>query len=818
MAISYVGGVQGGRAGATTTTTQSLSGTLTGGSNTSPSAGDLVVVFCATGSDGTGAPTSQDISGNNNGAYTGLTFQSTSATTYDSGSEVSYKIQGGTVDTTVTIPSSGNARNAQRWVVHVFRGVDATTPLDVTSTYATGTATGRPNPALIAPTTAGAWICAFYASAAATGTAYTAPTDFATDWLGGTTADNADCMTGGGYYTGWTSGNYDPAAITAGGTTNAADSWTATTIALRPAPPDPLSVNESESVIVSDSTSSVATYYFDGSDAAATDPNSVWTNDANAFDGSTATNASVTTTGSVSTNYLMAEGTDAPGSGGAISQVRARIYGSKTGAGAGVNAAIYTNGLSELLGTPIVAATTGSAAYGSYTTLSTPSGGWDWAKVQALEIKIYGSTGVAFTSGEAFRVEVEVTSGDASSFVNVSIDAGSSDPTISKSDTATLTESVTINIDPKLVVETETATLTESVTVRQENYVINKSDSISVTDTDTVTLGALPDYTISVSDSTTITDTDNVIQGNYTVNKSESATVTDTPTVSQGNYIISKSETATLTESRTVLIPELPISKSDTATVTDTPTVLIAERTVNVSDSTTVTDVDTVTITAIDDLAATVSDTSTLTENLTILIPELLINKSDSVAVTESVSIYQTNYNINKSETVTGTESTTLLIPELFVNETENVSTTENAIVNTGNQAFYNVITSESATVSEQVTAVMSDGLQSVSDNVTLTESVAVSVQATTTPNIAKSESISVGESVTVEPPLLVIGESESVNVYDTPTVSLPTLETNIVVSDSISGSTTPARKYYIDSEGSVYWIVSEAIGLVQKV
>jgi hypothetical protein len=239
MAISYVGGVQSGRAGATTTTTQSLSGTLTGGSNTSPSAGDLVVVWCASGADTTAAP-SQDISGNNNGAYTGLTAQSSVvATTYDTYSRVSYKIQGSTVDTSITIPSSGSARNAQRWVVHVFRGVDATTPMDVTATYATGTGTGRPNPASITPTTAGAWICAFYASAAATGVAYTFPTDFAADWLGGTTSDTADVMTGAGYYTGWTSGAYDPAAIVAGGTINAADTWTATTIALRPASTTP---------------------------------------------------------------------------------------------------------------------------------------------------------------------------------------------------------------------------------------------------------------------------------------------------------------------------------------------------------------------------------------------------------------------------------------------------------------------------------------------------------------------------------------------------------------------------------------------------
>lgn len=232
MAISYVGGVTGGRAGSTSTTTQSLSGTLSGGSDTSPSAGDLVVVYCSVGTNSTYAAASQTISGNNNGAYDNLTFQS-QADTYYSQSQLNYKIQGGTVDTSLTIPSSGNARNAQRWVVHVFRGVRSSTPLDVTSVPASGANTGRPDPGAITPSTTGAWIVAFYASAAATGAAYTAPSEL-TDWLGNTTADTYDCMQGAGYYTSWSSGAYNPQAITAGGTTGTGDSWTAMTIALRP--------------------------------------------------------------------------------------------------------------------------------------------------------------------------------------------------------------------------------------------------------------------------------------------------------------------------------------------------------------------------------------------------------------------------------------------------------------------------------------------------------------------------------------------------------------------------------------------------------
>ena len=233
MAISYVGGVAGGRAGSTGTTTQSINGTLTGGSNTSPSAGDLVVVWCSAAADTTAAAT-QTVSGNTSGTYSTETQQSQLGTTYDSYAQLNWMVQGSTPDTTITIPSSGSARNAQRWAIHVFRGVDQTTPWDVTSTTASGTASGRPNPPSITPSTSGAWILWLGHSSAATGTAYTAPTDFATNWRGGTTSDTADDMDGFGYYTGWTSGAYDPAAITAGGTANAADSWVAKTAVLKP--------------------------------------------------------------------------------------------------------------------------------------------------------------------------------------------------------------------------------------------------------------------------------------------------------------------------------------------------------------------------------------------------------------------------------------------------------------------------------------------------------------------------------------------------------------------------------------------------------
>lgn len=233
MTISYVGGVSSGRAGSTSTTTQSLTG-LTGGSNSSPSTGDLVVVWCSVGTASGYAPSGLAISGNNPGAYTTETMQSQTGVTNYTYAQVSYKIMGATPDTQITIPSSGDARNGQSWAVHVFRGVDSGTIKDVAYATATGTATGRPNPASVSPATAGAWILWLGASAAGAGATYTAPTDFATNWKTNTRADTYDSMLGAGYYTGWASGTYDPAAISAGGTTGSTDSWVAGTLVLRP--------------------------------------------------------------------------------------------------------------------------------------------------------------------------------------------------------------------------------------------------------------------------------------------------------------------------------------------------------------------------------------------------------------------------------------------------------------------------------------------------------------------------------------------------------------------------------------------------------
>lgn len=98
------------------------------------------------------------------------------------------------------------------------------------------------------------------------------------------------------------------------------------------------------------------TYYFDGSDAAATDPDNVWTNETNADDGSTTTYASTTQGGSENSYEIRMEGTNAPSSGGTIVSVKARLHNGTT--------------------------------WGNYGTVAAPVAGWSWSAIQALELQL----------------------------------------------------------------------------------------------------------------------------------------------------------------------------------------------------------------------------------------------------------------------------------------------------------------------------------------------------------------------------------------------------------------------------------------------
>ena len=146
------------------------------------------------------------------------------------------------------------------------------------------------------------------------------------------------------------------------------------------------------------------TYHFDTSDAGPTDNDAAWTDDANMFDGSITTFARTTSSGTETTNELRGEGTNAPASGGTITNVWTRVYAKHTGSSQTARTNIFTDGEGELLFS-IGVSLESTAKWRLWTGLSTPSGGWTWAKVQALEVVVFANTADGL---DVYRIEIFV--------------------------------------------------------------------------------------------------------------------------------------------------------------------------------------------------------------------------------------------------------------------------------------------------------------------------------------------------------------------------------------------------------------------------
>ena len=232
--LQFVGRQTSGFVGSTTNRTITFA--LTGGIDTVPRDGDLVLIGFAIG---TAARTPTLIIEATSGVdYTMVGSQLAADDTYDTLLAVGYKVMGGTPDTQVRFSCSatggtGNAADAGTYDIRVYRGVDPTTPFDgVTSTTATGNNSHAADPPSITPSTVGATTVHFGAGAAATGANFTSSdlSEFGTFRQN----DTNDSMIGGGHLMNWTSGAVNPAAFGGGGAGTTADSWCARSLVLRP--------------------------------------------------------------------------------------------------------------------------------------------------------------------------------------------------------------------------------------------------------------------------------------------------------------------------------------------------------------------------------------------------------------------------------------------------------------------------------------------------------------------------------------------------------------------------------------------------------
>lgn len=218
--ISYVGGAKGFQS---STGSLALNG-LTGGIGTSPANGDFAIVVVSCSSATAASITSS--------GWTTLYY----AATQDPTAGIRLQILVAYKALTTADTSVGFNNVAMTYAAQVFRGVDNSTPLDVTSVTSIVNDAPQPNPGSITPVTAGAWVVACGASHGAFNANVFTSSDL-TNFISEVNAPTGtDPVVGIGYIPDWESGAVNPAQFGGGSTAN--PTWCSSgqaTIALRPA-------------------------------------------------------------------------------------------------------------------------------------------------------------------------------------------------------------------------------------------------------------------------------------------------------------------------------------------------------------------------------------------------------------------------------------------------------------------------------------------------------------------------------------------------------------------------------------------------------
>ncbi|MDZ4306606.1 hypothetical protein [Allopontixanthobacter sp.] len=224
--IPYVGGKTNPViASNTLAETIDLTSGFSGGIDTAPSEDDLVLLFFSIFST-----SDRNVSVTSSGWTEIADLYGNDAR--DSNLGIYYKFMGATPDTSVTLGTIANENFSAVAALQVWRGVDQTTPLDVAIATAVGGNTGRPDPPSITPVTAGSVVSVVGAAA---GDSFAALTSSDLDnfiqliSVGGV----ALAIVAAGSMP-WSGGAVDP-ALFGGGTEAVNASWTAASIALRPA-------------------------------------------------------------------------------------------------------------------------------------------------------------------------------------------------------------------------------------------------------------------------------------------------------------------------------------------------------------------------------------------------------------------------------------------------------------------------------------------------------------------------------------------------------------------------------------------------------
>ena len=228
-AITYVGGQTGTAAGQTANIDVNFA--LTGGSNATPQAGDLVIItFCLAGTSDFSLIVEEPAGTD----YDLLGTESYVSDTFDVNRRTTARVMPGTPETAFRLDNGlGGIADAMAWSVHVFRGQHGTY-LEQAVQQNSATNTSIVNPGGITPTTAGTWVYVVGCGALGTGRQGSYTSSDLTAFIATSQDDTNAVNIGAGYFE-WTAGAFNPATFGGGGTDNAEHSYSWMIVPIAPA-------------------------------------------------------------------------------------------------------------------------------------------------------------------------------------------------------------------------------------------------------------------------------------------------------------------------------------------------------------------------------------------------------------------------------------------------------------------------------------------------------------------------------------------------------------------------------------------------------
>jgi hypothetical protein len=229
--IIFVGGISGST-NASTGYSVSLE-SLSGGVDSSPQTGDVVIVSIGVGSYTSGTPSISTSGYTQIATVNGTDDYVASLATY-------YKVMGETPDASISINGTGNPDTSSLCVIQVWRDVDISSPLDVSTTTASGGNTGVINPPSITPATIGSVILV----SGVFGSGNAAIISSVSSGYSNSVIVSRNTSTDGSLGMGskvWSSGVEDPGVYTISGDSTS-NSWAAATMVLRAHPQSPTKV------------------------------------------------------------------------------------------------------------------------------------------------------------------------------------------------------------------------------------------------------------------------------------------------------------------------------------------------------------------------------------------------------------------------------------------------------------------------------------------------------------------------------------------------------------------------------------------------